>query len=99
MYSFARRLFRFVPVGSRIRFINGRFAGLMVSAVLSIASVILFFYPGLNLGLDFRGGVVLQVTTPAPADFTVLRTALANQGLTDAGLQSFGTGAAAAHGG
>lgn len=87
---FAKPMFRFVPDGTKIRFMNGRFAGLMVSAVLSIGSLILFFYPGLNMGLDFRGGVVLQVQTPQAADFTTLRVALADAGLKDAALQAFG---------
>jgi preprotein translocase subunit SecD/preprotein translocase subunit SecF len=91
-------MLRFVPDGTSIRFMNGRFAGLIVSAVLSSASIILFFYPGLNLGLDFRGGVVLQIETPQKANFSALRGALAAAGLSDAGLQSFGTGAAADHG-
>jgi len=89
---FMKPLFRFVPDGTKIRFMNGRFAGLIVSAVLSTASIILFFYPGLNLGLDFRGGVVLQVETPQAANFAALRAALASAGLTDAALQSFGQG-------
>ncbi|HUW80670.1 MAG TPA: protein translocase subunit SecF [Acidocella sp.] len=89
---FMKPMFRFVPDGTKIRFMNGRFAGLIVSAVLSTASVILFFYPGLNLGLDFRGGVVLQVETPQAADFPALRDALAKAGLSDASLQSFGRG-------
>jgi len=95
---FMRPLFRFVPDGTKIRFMNGRFAGLIVSAVLSTASLALFFYPGLNLGLDFRGGVVLQIQTQQPADFAALRAALAKAGLPDAALQSFGTGAAAQNG-
>ncbi|OYV57570.1 MAG: protein translocase subunit SecF, partial [Acidocella sp. 21-58-7] len=95
---FMKPLFRFVPDGTRIRFMNGRFAGLITSAVLSTASIGLFFYPGLNLGLDFKGGVVLQINTPQKADFAGLRTALAKAGLTDASLQSFGTGEAANHG-
>ena len=98
MNALARPMFRFVPDGTRIRFMNGRFAGLITSAVLSAASVMLFFYPGLNLGLDFRGGVVLQIETPQPANFATLRAALAKNGLADAGLQSFGAGAAASHG-
>jgi preprotein translocase subunit SecD/preprotein translocase subunit SecF len=85
-------MFRFVPDGTKIRFMNGRFAGLIVSAVLSSASVVLFFYPGLNLGLDFRGGVVLQVQTPGAAKFPDIRAALTKAGLADASLQSFGTG-------
>ena len=87
---FMKPMLRFVPDGTKIRFMNGRFAGLIVSAVLSTASVILFFYPGLNLGLDFRGGVVLQVATPQAANFAELRAALAKAGLSDAALQSFG---------
>ncbi len=86
MIFLTRPVFRFVPDGTRIRFMNGRFAGLLISAALSTASVILFFYPGLNLGLDFRGGVVLQVQTPQKLDFTALRSALTHAGLTDAAL-------------
>ncbi len=89
---FMRPLFRFVPDGTKIRFMNGRFAGLIVSAVLSTASVVLFLTPGLNLGLDFRGGVVLQIETPQPANFAALRAALGQAGLSGAGLQSFGAG-------
>ncbi|MGP8025519.1 MAG: protein translocase subunit SecF [Acidocella sp.] len=89
---FYRPMFRFVPDGTKIRFMNGRFAGLLTSAVLSTASIFLFFYPGLNLGLDFRGGVVLQVQTQQAADFPALRAALANAGLKDASLQAFGQG-------
>ena len=95
---FMRPMFRFVPDGTKIRFMNGRFAGLIVSAILSTASLILFFYPGLNLGLDFKGGVVLQIQTQQPADFSALRAALGKAGLPDAALQSFGTGAAAQNG-
>ena len=85
-------MLRFVPDGTKIRFMNGRFAGLIVSAVLSSASIFLFFYPGLNLGLDFKGGVVLQVETPQAANFPALRAALAQAGLSGASLQSFGSG-------
>ncbi|HET9146792.1 MAG TPA: protein translocase subunit SecF [Acetobacteraceae bacterium] len=90
MKFFYRPMFRLVPDGTRIRFMNGRYAGLIVSAVLSVASVLLFFYPGLNLGLDFRGGVVMQVATPQKPDFAKLRTALTAQHLPGASLQSFG---------
>ncbi len=89
---FTKPMFRFVPDGTKIRFMNGRFAGLIVSAVLSTGSLILFFHPGLNLGLDFRGGVVLQVQTPQAANFATLRSALSQAGLADAALQSFGAG-------
>ncbi len=90
MRFFYKPLFRIVPDGTRIHFMRGRFAGLIVSAVLSLASIALFIYPGLRLGIDFKGGVVMEVRTPQPASFPALRAALAGHDLPDAGLQSLG---------
>ena len=87
---FTRPAFRLVPDNTQIHFMRGRFIGLATSAVLSISSVILFFYPGLNLGIDFRGGIVMEVRTPGPADFARLRAALSAAGVPNAGLQRFG---------
>ena len=42
---FIKPALRLAPDNTRIQFMRGRYAGLIVSAVLSIASVILFFYP------------------------------------------------------
>ena len=84
-------MFRLVRDGTTIKFMRGRFLGLATSALLSAASVGLFFYPGLNMGIDFRGGLVMEVRTPAPADFGKIRASLAAQGITDAGLQRFGS--------
>ena len=43
---------------------RGRFAGVIVSAVLSTLSVVLFFYPRLNLRVDFRGGTLVKLRGP-----------------------------------
>ncbi len=87
---FFRPLFRLVPDETTIKFMRGRFIGLATSAILSTASLILFFYPGLRLGIDFRGGIIMEVRTPGPADFAKIRTALAAAQVPDAGLQRFG---------
>jgi preprotein translocase subunit SecF len=87
---FIRPLFRLVPDETSIKFMRGRFLGLATSAVLSLASVILFFHPGLHLGIDFRGGIVMEVRTPGPADFSKIRAGLAAAHVADAGVQRFG---------
>jgi preprotein translocase subunit SecF len=81
---------RFVPDNTKIPFMRGRIAGLLTSAFLSIASIILFFYPGLNYGIDFRGGIVIEARTAGPADFAALRSTLDGLGLGEAALQQFG---------
>ncbi len=87
---FFRPLLRIVPDHLDIRYMRGRYMGLIVSAILSTASVVLFFYPGLNLGIDFAGGIVMEARTPAPADFAKLRVALSAQGVRESGVQRFG---------
>ncbi len=88
--SLLRPHFRLVPDGTRIHFMRGRFMGLIVSAVLSTASIILFFHPGLHLGIDFSGGIVMEVRTPGPADFGKIRDALAAENIPQQGVQRFG---------
>ena len=86
-----RPLFRLVPDVTSIRFMRGARIGLLTSAVLSTASLIAAFYPGLDKGIDFKGGIVMEVRTEQPADLARLRgavSALPNVG--DVGLQQFG---------
>lgn len=88
---FGRPLFRFVRKETHINFMRGRYIGLITSAVLSIASLVLFFYPGLTLGLDFRGGIVVEAKTTTAIDFSQLRAVLKSHGIQHASLQSFGS--------
>ncbi len=87
---FIRPLFRIVKDDTRIQFMRGRHLGLIVSAVLSLASLVLFFYPGLHLGIDFSGGIVMEIRTPAPADFGKIRASLAARGIREPHVQRFG---------
>lgn len=90
MISFYPRL-RVFPKKTDIKFMKGRFAGLGLSALLSILSIVLYFHPGMNYGIDFKGGVVIEARTPEAADFPALRAILAQQNVGQAGLQQFGT--------
>jgi preprotein translocase subunit SecD/preprotein translocase subunit SecF len=91
MLGFLRRpLFRLVRDDTRIQFMRGRIAGLVVSAILSLGSVILAIHPGLEQGIDFKGGIVMEARTPGPADLGGLRGAVSGLGLGDVGIQEFG---------
>src|SRR5262245_2003267 len=61
-----------------------------VSGVAIIASIVLLFWHGLNLGIDFTGGVVLEFQYPRTADLEKTRATLQQAGYHDAQVQNFG---------
>ena len=54
-------LIKLLPQKTNFNFV--RYARLMgvISVVLVVASLVATFYPGLNLGIDFKGGTVMEV--------------------------------------
>jgi len=82
---------RLIPDHTNYQFMKGRIIGLAVSAFLSVVSVILFFHPGLNYGIDFKGGIVIEARLPQAADFPALRELIGNLGLGHSALQQFGS--------
>jgi SecD/SecF fusion protein len=81
---------RFFPDNTNIQFMKARYSGLIVSAAISLASVLLAFHPGLQMGIDFAGGVVIEAKTPTAADAPALQSALAKAGLGPVQVQRFG---------
>jgi SecD/SecF fusion protein len=81
---------RLVPDGTRIPFMRGRNLGLIASLLISLASVGLFVYPGLNYGVDFAGGTVIEARGAEPVDFGDLREKLSRLEIGPVTLQQFG---------
>ncbi len=83
-------LVRIVPDDTKFDFMQFRRISFPISALLSIVAIVLFFHPGLNLGIDFRGGTLMEVQTKAPADIAQMRTTLGGLGIGEVQLQGFG---------
>jgi len=83
---------KLVPSETSIDFLRLRMPALGLSGALVAASIALFAIVGLNLGIDFRGGILLEArNTEGPADIGGLRSDLGKLGLGDISLQGFGT--------
>jgi len=73
------------------RFMANRRAWYGVSVTVIIGSLILLAVRGLNLGIDFTGGVVLEFAYPDTANLDRARTVLSEAGYPDAQVQNFGS--------
>jgi SecD/SecF fusion protein len=81
--------FHFIPMGTTIKFMRARYLGIAGSILLSTASVVLFFTPGLNYGIDFKGGIQMEISPPGgQVDMGALRGKLETLGLGDVSLQA-----------
>ena len=84
-------LLRIVPDDTKFDFMRFRRISFPVSAVLSILAIFLYFFHGLNFGIDFVGGTLIEVQSKSgPADLAKMRATLSGLSLGDVQLQEFG---------
>ena len=85
------RLLRIVPDDTKFDFMRFRRVSFPVSAMLSIVAILLYFFHGLNFGIDFIGGTLIEVQTKAgPADLAKMRATIGALQLGEFQLQQFG---------
>lgn len=85
-------LLRIVPDDTKFDFMRFRRISFPISAVLSIVAMLLFFFNGLNFGVDFVGGTLIEVQSKTgPADLARMRSTIATLNLGDVQLQQFGS--------
>ena len=85
------RLLRIVPDDTKFDFMRFRRISFPISAMMSILAISLYFFHGLNFGIDFKGGTLIEIQTKAgPADLATMRASLSALGLGEIQLQQFG---------
>jgi len=74
----------------QIDFMRWHLYGFAFSILLGVVSVGLFLTVGLNLGIDFKGGLLIEARTQGPADLAAMRAKIDALHIGEASLQGFG---------
>jgi preprotein translocase SecF subunit len=81
----------FVPADTNIDFVGQRAITWLVSALLTVVPLILVATVGLNMGIDFQGGTLLEIQTKeSPANLADIRSKISGLGLGEVQIQEFG---------
>ncbi len=81
---------RFLDKKTNFDFMGKRKIAFVLSAVLIVLSIASLVTRGLNFGLDFTGGTLIEVSYPAAPEISDVRANLSNAGMDDAVVQTFG---------
>lgn len=85
------KLLRLVPDDTNLPFMSWRRITFPLSGLLSLLAIVLFFAAGLNFGIDFRGGTLIEIQSKAAsADLGAIRSTLGRLDLGEVQLQRFG---------
>ncbi len=79
-----------LPIAPKFVFLSRRRMFFGFSAFLMLASLAIFLINGLNFGVDFRGGILIEVRTAGDAGISELRDRVSGLGIGEITLQEFG---------
>ena len=82
---------QFLNRDTNINFLAMRPYAVVLSALLIIVSIFSISTRGLNFGIDFTGGTMIELGYPQAANLDEIRSTLANGGFEDASVQNFGS--------
>ena len=79
-----------IPIKPSIDFVGRKNIFFLITAILILGSAALVAVRGLNLGIDFQGGIMLEVKVSEPGKLAEMRSVLSGLDLGEVGLQEFG---------
>jgi preprotein translocase subunit SecF len=84
------KLLKFVPDNTNIGFVAIRHWAFALTALLTVLAVGATAWKGLNLGVDFVGGLMIEEQFPGPPDLDRVRSTIDRLGVGESSLQQFG---------
>src|SRR5882672_2068563 len=85
-------LLRFIPETTNVDFVKYRFWAFGIDGLLVVISVISILWHGFNLGIDFTGGVLMEVKSAQVIDIGKMRSEVGSLGFKETQIQYFGGG-------
>ena len=82
---------KLVPSTPDFKFVRYNRSAFVVSSVLIIGSLVAFLMQGLNFGIDFKGGILVEISSSEPVDIGNLRGRMQTLELGEVQIQQFGT--------
>ncbi len=79
-----------IPANTRFDFLGKRWYAFIFSILMMVATIVLLLTRGLNLGIDFTGGILIEAEFKQAPDISNIRQALHETGIGEISLQSFG---------